>query len=647
MKVSVIIPTYNHLEDFLRPCINSIIKNTKFEDVEVIIVANGCTDGTEEYLRTLKETHLWFNYLWFDQAIGYTKAVNEGIKIAVGECVVLMNNDLLILNDSWLPLLLAPMTDPFVGLVGPSKFSCRYGEITWECLSFWLVAIRKELFDKLGLLDEVFSPGMGEDGDFCIKAKIAGYALVGVPEDVSAEFGTGHARSNFPVFHHGSGTFKSIIDKSFYDNNTKILENRYSKKIKISVVIPTYNHLEDCLKPCIDSVLVYTDFYSSDLDIEIIIVANGCTDGTHEYLNDLKNQYSFIKPLFFENGLGFSKATNEGLKVATGDYLLLLNNDIILLNQKQNVWLRELLIPFLKYDNMGVTGSLILHDGYAAHLTIIFFCALISRKLFNVLGLLDEVYGMGGGEDIDYCVRAVKAGFQIMQVPEGVQNELGHDAGSNRFINVGPYPIYHKGEGTMDDIPEYGRYVIKENGLKNMLKYHPDIKLNLGSGGVDFDGYFSVDLHDSRAHLCFDVTDLSRFADNSISSIIASHIFEHINPWKAIDVLKEWRRVLKPGATLIMELPDIERLCKRFLEANKAERYGVLNAIYGATNTHQSANDPNYDRTNISSPHMYGWWPELLWDHLVWAGWDPNKIKFGAQQIIHPGDSNFRCEATK
>jgi glycosyltransferase involved in cell wall biosynthesis len=51
---------------------------------------------------------------------------------------------------------------------------------------------------------------------------------------------------------------------------------------KYSIVIPTYNHLEDCLKPCIESIIQHTDLQ----DVEIIIVANGCTDDT------LKHFYS-------------------------------------------------------------------------------------------------------------------------------------------------------------------------------------------------------------------------------------------------------------------------------------------------------------------------------------------------------------------
>jgi len=55
MKYSIVIPTYNHCEDLLKPCLESIFKYTDMTDVELVISANGCKDGTSDYLKALKE----------------------------------------------------------------------------------------------------------------------------------------------------------------------------------------------------------------------------------------------------------------------------------------------------------------------------------------------------------------------------------------------------------------------------------------------------------------------------------------------------------------------------------------------------------------------------------------------------------------
>lgn len=111
--------------------------------------------------------------------------------------------------------------------------------------------------------------------------------------------------------------------------------------IKYSIVIPTYNHCDDLLKPCIESIEKYTDMRN----IEVIIVANGCTDGTREYANTLGPNYKLV---WFDEPLGYTKATNQGILQAQGEYVILLNNDTEFIAQEKNFWLRLLEQPFLE-----------------------------------------------------------------------------------------------------------------------------------------------------------------------------------------------------------------------------------------------------------------------------------------------------------
>lgn len=163
------------------------------------------------------------------------------------------------------------------------------------------------------------------------------------------------------------------------------------------------------------------------------------------------------------------------------------------------------------------------------------------------------------------------------------------------------------------------------------------MKLNLGSAGLIIEGYTSVDLYDPRADIKMDVINL-QFEDNSIDEILASHIFEHLSPHYAIPALKEWYRVLKPGSKLIMEMPDFEKLCDRFLkETDYYQKLGILNVIFAPSNI--------VDGKPIEgSNHLWGWWPESMHHHLSWIGY--TNISFYEQQIIHEYD-NFRVEAEK
>lgn len=235
--ISIIIPTYNHLHDLLIPCLDSIKEYTDLDMCEVIVVANGCTDGTAEYLKTLPHQ---FRHVMISDVCGYTAATNAGIKIARGDYILLLNNDIVLLpqdRNKWIRMLINPhILNNKTGISGPVKFTFPCGGTTRTAMAFWCVMILKKLIDELGYLDEIFSPGMGEDADFSIKAEIAGYDLVQVPNNISQKFGEGILDKSFPIYHKGSGTFGEKDHSSVSIRNTDILKNRYGYKNRLEKI---------------------------------------------------------------------------------------------------------------------------------------------------------------------------------------------------------------------------------------------------------------------------------------------------------------------------------------------------------------------------------------------------------------------------
>jgi SAM-dependent methyltransferase len=96
------------------------------------------------------------------------------------------------------------------------------------------------------------------------------------------------------------------------------------------------------------------------------------------------------------------------------------------------------------------------------------------------------------------------------------------------------------------------------------------VRLNLGCGDKIMAGYVNVDVAESRNDKQPDVLcDLHRlhvFGDDTADEILSVHVIEHFWRWEALDVLKEWVRVLRPGGKMILECPNLIEACRGFLE---------------------------------------------------------------------------------
>lgn len=240
--------------------------------------------------------------------------------------------------------------------------------------------------------------------------------------------------------------------------------------MKYSIVIPTYNKCDQLLKPCLESIFKYTDM----TDVELVISANGCTDNTRIYLEYLEKYFDYLglsgqfKYVWNDSPLGYPKATNEGIKQAIGDYIILLNNDTVMLEQPNNQWIDLLKYPFDTYVNCGISTPMLSFSPEANHWFAVFFCVMIDRTVFDTIGLLNEEYGVGSGEDIEFCIEANRAGFSVIECAEKkILNET---------MYTGIFPIYHRGEGTVHDeslVPGF-RDSFKKNALRLARKYNPE-----------------------------------------------------------------------------------------------------------------------------------------------------------------------------
>jgi len=160
-----------------------------------------------------------------------------------------------------------------------------------------------------------------------------------------------------------------------------------------------------------------------------------------------------------------------------------------------------------------------------------------------------------------------------------------------------------------------------------------ELRLNLGSGDTKFPGFINIDLYDDRADVKADIAKLP-YEDNTVDEIVAYQVIEHLSPFKLLDILREWHRVLKKDGKLAVEMPDILELCKNFIIADLNGEYGkwrILNCIYGTT--------------QIEHPHLFGWYFELIKPLFEQVGFK-NITKQPIKMTTH-WCYNFRLECIK
>lgn len=570
MKYSIIIPTYNHCNDLLKPCLESIIKYTDLSTVEILIVANGCIDETKDYVESLGKP---FKLIWFDQALGYTKATNEGIKQANGEYIVLLNNDTEILpsnKNRWLEILENPFINiPKVGVTGPLSLYDK--DVNSNFILFWCAMIPKAIFNEIGILDEIFSPGYGEDIDFCMRCKEVGYEVICTDQ---TEFMNNTNVGTFPIFHKNNKTFGEITNYSneIVIRNRNTLRNRYSKQvsqifsnISIGVITPVYNN-EKFILNCLDSVSNQTVKHVTHY------LYHDC--GTDNSLEIIKN-YKSTKNIVLIHGdinRGQSYGRNVLIKKAIEDgctHLAFIDSD----DKWDDVHLEESLNELKDNDLIYSRPRYVFETGNPAFpFNIPVPHVFIGKQLkFNNFIWISSVVAKAEcfhNNDFDSNLNSVEDWDMWIRLAD--QN--------CKFVDKKTTTV---------------TYIVKENGsagqghtkmpsLTEKHKLISSLKLNVACGDDYEEDYINLDYYpneNSKIDAKCDVKKLP-YDDNTIDEIKAFHIIEHFDFFEGQEALKEWYRVLKPGGKLYLETPNFLELCKAFVAADEVLRINFYNHFF-------------------------------------------------------------------
>lgn len=201
----------------------------------------------------------------------------------------------------------------------------------------------------------------------------------------------------------------------------------------ITIVMLAWNHVEVTAE-AVGHVLM-----NASLPTQLVIINNASTDGTRAFLDRLPSGLGLVTVLRIDNvvNVGFPAGVNQGLAVADGDYVVLLNNDVLVPRQ----WDRDLVEDLESHPDLGLIGPVTnrvtgpqqrpapyvlpqflayaaawrAEPGHAVQQVprLVGFCLMARRAVLERIGGLDARFSPGMFEDDDWGVRAQMAGYKL------------------------------------------------------------------------------------------------------------------------------------------------------------------------------------------------------------------------------------------
>lgn len=265
---------------------------------------------------------------------------------------------------------------------------------------------------------------------------------------------------------------KTIEDKIKLNHHSSSIVN--ISKLKISILIPVYNAIDDVIK-CIDSVIKYTPLNNN---INVLVLNDCSPDKNVKYILNKYNHHPFITVKHNFRNKGYTRNVNKGIQLSKERDVILLNSDTIVTPN----WIRNLSIAAYSQQNVGTVTAV--SNGAGAfsvpksglndipdHLNIDAisrvvssiggeyidvptgngFCLYIKRDLINDIGSFDEKkFPKGYGEENDFCMRALNNGW-------------------HNIIDTKTY-IFHKRSASFKE----SKHALMDSGLRQVKKDYPE-----------------------------------------------------------------------------------------------------------------------------------------------------------------------------
>ena len=471
IKFSVLVPLYNTPDSFLKAMIESVQAQT-YKNWELCLADGSDSEHSfvGEICKKYADGDKRIKYEKLERNLGISENTNACIRMATGEYIALFDHDDL-LHPSALYEVMRAICEHGADFIYTDEntfsdephdaynphFKPDFSPDTLRSYNYicHLSVFSRELLDSVGYFRSEYDGS--QDYDLILRLtekakkifhirKILYYWRAhknSVAQDVGAKpYTVAAAKKALAAHLERCGLKGEVLDSSV--PTTYHIKYEIDGNPLISVIIPNKDHTDDldiCLKSLCEK--------SSYKNFEVIIVENNSTEKeTFEYYEALTQKHGNIKIVTWKGNFNYSAINNFGVSYAKGEYILLLNNDVEIINGS---CLEEMLM-FAQRKDVGAVGAKLYysdntvqhagvilglggtaghahkhfgrsHPGYMARASIAqnltactAACLMMRRDVFDEVGGLDEEFEVAFN-DVDLCMKIRKKGYLVVFTP--------------------------------------------------------------------------------------------------------------------------------------------------------------------------------------------------------------------------------------
>ena len=484
--ISILVPTYKTPKHLLIETLNSVINQT-YGNFELCIADGASNDPhVNEILDKYKSKDKRIKVKYLSENKGIAGNTQECYYMATGDYIGLFDHDDLLEPNALFEIVKAINEDRTIDFIYTDEdkinekgdyrfdphFKQDYAIDTFRSYNYicHFSVFRKDLMDKINGFREGFNGS--QDYDIILRATEQAKNIRHIPKilyswRVHSGSTAGNPKNKMYCYDSAKKALdeelkrKGIIGKAkdgkyigTYEIDYEIIGNP-----KVSILIPSKDHIED-LDRAIQSIINKTLYKNYEI---IIIENNSELQDTFKYYEKVQSEHDNIKVVTWEKGFNYSAINNFGAKYATGEYLLLLNNDVEVINEE---WLTKML-GLAQREDVGCVGAKLYYPdntiqhggiivglgGAAAHAhrgfkkkeygyflrlgithnlsAVTGACLLVKKSVFDEVNGLDESFEVAYN-DVDFCLRVLKTGRVNVWTPYA---ELYHYESKSRGVD--------------------------------------------------------------------------------------------------------------------------------------------------------------------------------------------------------------------